>query len=83
MNHAFPAIEFASPSLAAFAVVEAKDAFRRQFQCALSQCIRRGFCVEEAFGIIWEETIEEIELSYSEQNELYPELIAWAKRWMR
>lgn len=41
----------------------------------------RGFQVEECFGMIWEETLEEVELSFREQNELFPELIAWAKRW--
>jgi hypothetical protein len=84
MNHAFPMIEIPAPRFAAFAAASAKDTFRQRFQCALTQCIRRGFCVEEAFGIIWEETIEEVELSYSEQNELYPQLIQWAKSaWLR
>ena len=83
MNHPFAQIEMAAPRFAAFALPGAKETFRQRFQCALSQCVRRGFCVEEAFGIIWEETIEQVELSHSEQNELYPELIQWAKRWMR
>ena len=83
MNHAFPRIEIPPPRFAAFAVAGAKEAFRQKFQCALSNCVRRGFCVEEAFGIIWEETIGEIELCYSDQHEIYPELIEWAKRWRR
>jgi hypothetical protein len=56
--------------------------FRLRFRCALAQCVQRGFQVEECFGMIWEETLEEVELTCREQNELYPELIEWARRWI-
>jgi len=79
-------LEFApdafSTALAFFPPVSEKEHFRQRFRCALIQCIGKGFHVEECFGMIWEETLEEVELSCREQNELYPELIEWARRWM-
>ncbi len=42
--------------------------------------MRRRFSVAECFGVIWEETQEEITLTDEEQSELYEELIDWAKR---
>jgi hypothetical protein len=57
-----------------------KDVFRHKFQRSLRSCVRRGFSVEEAFGMIWEETWEEVLLSEREQSELYEELIEWTKR---
>lgn len=66
-----------------FAAAPAREQFEQRFRCALLQCVRRGFHVEECFGVIWEETLEEVDLSFREQNELYPELIAWAKLWMQ
>ena len=83
MNYALANVDFLAPSFPAFSMGNRAEEFRQRFKCALIQCVRRGFCVEEAFGVIWEETIEAIELSYSEQETLYPELIDWAKGWMR
>jgi hypothetical protein len=60
--------------------ISAKDVFRHRFQRSLRSCVRRGFSVEEAFGMIWEETWEEVILSEREQSELYDELIDWAKK---
>lgn len=57
----------------------AKQVFREQFQRSLRSCIRRGFSVEEAFGMIWVETWEEISVTEQEQFELYDELIGWAR----
>jgi hypothetical protein len=57
-----------------------KEQFRLKFQRSLRACIRRGFSIEESFGMIWEETWEEITLSEAEQCQLYEELIAWAKK---
>lgn len=56
-----------------------KDRFRDKFQRSLRSCIRKGFTVEETFGMIWVETWEEIALTEKEQSELYDELIRWAK----
>src|SRR4051812_7391324 len=53
--------------------------FRRKFQNSLRTCIERGFSLEEAFGMIWVETWEEIALTEQDQSELYEELIKWAK----
>ncbi len=60
-----------------------KEAFRRHFQRALRGCTRRGFSVEECFGLIWEETIELLPLSEADQGQLYEEMIAWARRWVK
>ena len=56
-----------------------KQLFREKFQNSLRSCIRRGFSVEEAFGMIWVETWEEIAVDEQEQYELYDELIHWAR----
>ena len=32
--------------------------------------------------MIWDETLDEVHLTFREQNELYPELIEWARRWI-
>ena len=56
-----------------------KELFRERFQHSLRACLRRGFCVEESFGMIWIETWEEVPLNDEEQGELYGELISWAK----
>jgi hypothetical protein len=57
-----------------------KEQFRQKFQRSLRSCVRRGFSVEESFGMIWVETWEEIALTEREQAELYDELINWAKK---
>ena len=56
-----------------------KEQFRLRFQRSLRACVRRGFSIEESFGMIWEETWDEISLTEREQSELYEELINWAK----
>jgi hypothetical protein len=60
--------------------VDSKELFRARFQRSLRQCVRRRFSVAECFGVIWEETLDEIALSDEEQSELYEELIDWAKQ---
>ncbi len=72
----FPTISFGPVCLPS----SQKEHFRLKFQRSLRSCIRRGFSVEESFGMIWEETWEEIELTDREQCELYEELINWAKK---
>ena len=57
-----------------------KELFRQKFQRSLRACVRRGFSVEESFGMIWVETWEEVSLSEREQSELYEEMIEWAKK---
>jgi hypothetical protein len=56
-----------------------KNQFRQKFKRSLSQCARRGFSIEECFGLIWEEISEKIRLPEASQSELYDELIDWAK----
>ncbi len=62
-----------------FAVSEAEEQFRTRFKHALSGCLHRGFLLEECFGLIWEETLEEIALSDKQQRTLYEELLEWVK----
>ena len=59
--------------------VSRKDRFRDKFQRSLRSCIRKGFTLEESFGMIWVETWEEIAITEAEQSALYDELIRWAK----
>ena len=56
-----------------------KARFREKFQRSMRSCIRKGFTVEESFGMIWVETWEEIAINDEEQSALYEELIRWAK----
>lgn len=55
------------------------DQFRARFQRSVRSCVKRGFLLEECFGAIWEETLEEIALGEAEQACLYAELMNWAK----
>jgi hypothetical protein len=59
--------------------VDCKEVFRERFQRSLRSCLRRGFCVEESFGMIWMETLEDVPLDEDEQIDIYEELISWAK----
>jgi hypothetical protein len=56
-----------------------KARFREKFQRSMRSCIRKGFTLEESFGMIWVETWEEIAINDEEQSALYEELIRWAK----
>jgi hypothetical protein len=68
------------PFVPAILPASRKEQFRLRFQRCLRACVRRGFSIEESFGMIWEETWEEIALTDAEQCELYEELIEWAKK---
>lgn len=59
--------------------IDEKQAFRMRFQHSLRRCVERGFSVEECFGIIWEETLEQIDLSDSDEHALFSEMIDWAR----
>jgi hypothetical protein len=61
----------------------AKELFRQRFQRSLRSCLRKGFCVEESFGMIWMETWEEVPLPEAEREKLYDEMIIWAKHGLR
>lgn len=56
-----------------------REIFRSKFQHGIRECVRHGFAIEESFGIVWEETLDEICLLDDEKNGLYEELIAWAR----
>jgi hypothetical protein len=56
-----------------------KEEFRAKFQRSLRACVRRGFSIEESFGMIWVETWDEFSLSERDESELYDELMQWAK----
>jgi hypothetical protein len=57
----------------------ARDMFRIRFQRSMRECLRHGFAVEESFGLVWEETLDEFCLLDAEQSTVYEELIAWAR----
>ena len=57
----------------------ARDQFRARFKHALSGCLHKGFLLEECFGMIWEETLDEISLSEKAQGTLYAELLEWVR----
>jgi hypothetical protein len=57
----------------------AREQFRTRFKQALSGCLHKGFLLEECFGLIWEETLDEISLSEKAQRTLYAELLQWVK----
>ena len=56
-----------------------RDQFRFRFKRALCGCLHKGFLLEECFGVIWEETLEEIALTEKAQRTLYAELLEWVK----
>jgi hypothetical protein len=56
------------------------ERFREKFQRSLRSCVRRGFSVEESFGMIWVETWEEVAVTEEEQSLLFDELIGWARK---
>lgn len=64
---------------ALFEKIRVRNEFRAHFVRALKRCVRKGFLVEESFGMVWEETLEQIRLPEDEQSGMYSELIAWAK----
>ena len=68
----------ADESIALFG--DPKEQFRARFQRALALCVSYGFCIEESFGMVFNETLDEVPMSDKEQAELYEELIRWAKR---
>ncbi len=59
-----------------------KDQFRKRFQRSVRECIRHGFSMEESFGVIWNETLDENPLTETQEFELYQEMLAWAKQYL-
>lgn len=57
----------------------AKNLFSVRFQRSLRECLRHGFLLEESFGLVWEETLDDVCLTEAEQSEVYGELLAWAR----
>ena len=58
---------------------DSKEQFRRHFQRSLRACLRRHFSVEEAFGVIFAETLQDVPLTAVEEAELFEELLNWAR----
>jgi hypothetical protein len=57
-----------------------KERFRARFQKALQVCLRRRFSLEESFGLIFAETLNEIPVSLEEETQLFAELLSWARQ---
>jgi hypothetical protein len=72
-----------APPRGVSAEMRAVELFRAEFKRALASCVKNHFSVEESFGLIWEETLDEIKISEQAQGLLYDELISWAKRWVK
>ncbi len=62
-----------------FQETQAKNSFRVRFQRSLKACVKRHFAVEDCFGTVWQETLDEVPLFDQEQSDLYVELIEWAR----
>jgi len=58
---------------------DSKQQFRLHFQRSLHACLRRRFTLEEAFGLIFAETLQEVPVTPAEETELFEELVAWAR----
>jgi hypothetical protein len=58
---------------------DSKQQFRQYFQRSLRACLRRHFSVEEAFGVIFAESLQEVPLTAAEESELFDELLNWAR----
>jgi hypothetical protein len=65
--------------LPTFKQLTKRDCFREKFQRSMRSCVKRGFSIEESFGMIWVETWEEVALSEKEQADLYEEMLLWVK----
>ena len=61
------------------AELDVTEQFRSRFKQALSGCLHKGFLLEECFGLIWDETLDEIRLTEKEKRSLYSELLEWVK----
>jgi hypothetical protein len=58
---------------------KSQEDFRLRFQQLLSEYSDHRRSAAEGFGPAWEQALEEVPLSDSEQGVVYRELIAWAK----
>lgn len=67
-----------SENLSGEARVDKVDEFVERFKTALSCCVQKGFHVEDCFGAIWDETLQEIELACQCRSAVYHQLISWA-----
>jgi hypothetical protein len=56
-----------------------KARFSLVFKRRLRGLLSRQGCAAEGFGIVWEQTLEEVPLDAPDQGEVYWELIGWAK----
>ncbi|HYE31291.1 MAG TPA: hypothetical protein VEH27_07685 [Methylomirabilota bacterium] len=73
-----PSAVLCDESVALYA--DPKEQFRLRFQRSIGLCVRHGFCIEESFGMIFNETLDEVPLAEEDQAALYEEMIRWAKR---
>src|SRR5438128_6239906 len=67
-------------SIATAPAQDSKPRFRQHFQRSLRACLRRRFSLEEAFGLIFTETLQEVPLTPTEEAELFEELLKWARQ---
>src|SRR5215468_8033287 len=59
---------------------DASTRFRARFRRVLSDHVRDCGCVEESFGLAFDESLDEIPLTEEEQGMIYRELLNWTKQ---
>ena len=59
-----------------------RDVMKR-FKREIRECKAIGMSVENAFAALWEEISIRARLSEGEQAELFQQLLAWTKRWLK
>jgi hypothetical protein len=56
-----------------------QERFRSRFQRRLTEYRSSTASTAEGFGLIWEQTLEEVPLDDDAQGQLYREMINWAR----
>ncbi len=56
-----------------------KQAFRLCFQHSLRRCVEMGFSPEESFGVVWEETLERVDIRAADQRLMFLEMLDWTR----
>lgn len=56
-----------------------QERFRLRFQSGLKQYLSTRESVAEGFGIVWEQTLDEVPLEDKLQRALYARLLDWAR----
>ena len=58
---------------------DSRHRFYAHFTKHLTACIKRRFSVAESFGVVFDETLQEIPLNENEQRAVYHQLLQWVR----